>query len=278
MKTMQGRSHRAPAPSLPLRRRRSTREAVTKKQINYADDGDGHYNNLRAFIEDYLLRNQLVRFEMKADGNCLFRSIAHQLKNNKFTHQSPSIDHRNVRMDTVAYIEAHLHDFVGFIAVEGEKRNIHDNDDERLAAMLAGTCQRFRRSGVWEGLAEDLLVHAASMFYNLQIIIHEPTISESNRYPLIIEPLQSSSSAATSSVETRAIHLLRATSEHYDSVLPTASASTSASTSMSMSAFVSKETHSGSVLLPQRNRFDPTKTASLSEIPPSQGEVKKDVP
>lgn len=100
-------------------------------------------------FQDYLLNEfGLEIVEMAGDGNCLFRSIAHQLENN------PSL-HMKYRQEVTRYIASKRKHFELFL-----------EDDELFDDYIA----RMRVFGTWGGHPE---LYAASQLYKINIAVYQ---------------------------------------------------------------------------------------------------------
>ena len=139
-------------------------------------------------LETTLAARHLALQEVLADGNCLFRALAHQLTRNEQRHA-------DVRHSVVEHMASHKEEFAPFLTFgEGEQE-----DD----ATFEDYVERMRRDGEWGGQPELL---AAVQALRVDIVVHQS--------PLPSYKLESSAPDATT------IHISYHDGEHYNSVVP----------------------------------------------------------
>ena len=120
----------------------------SKGKSSSSDSGD--YSQ-----DDYSFRQKLMNggereiIEMKADGNCLFRSISHQLYNDY------GQKHDVIRQEICDYLEQNEDDFKVYLLLEdcGENEDVCDFDDY---------VEQMRNDGEWGGDVE--IVCAARLY------------------------------------------------------------------------------------------------------------------
>ena len=95
--------------------------------------------------------------EMAADGNCLFRSLSHQL------YVDYGDKHHDVRQDICDFLEAHKEEFSIFLLLDGDEADVCDFEKY---------VKEMRRSGVWGG---DVEIACAARLYRRNITIFSAT-------------------------------------------------------------------------------------------------------
>lgn len=94
-------------------------------------------------------------YEVEADGNCFFRSLADQLQGAQHAHPT-------YRQRVLSYMESHEETFVPFLTFgEGD-----EEDDADYEAYV----ERMRRDGEWAGQPELL---AAAHALKVDLIVHQ---------------------------------------------------------------------------------------------------------
>lgn len=104
-------------------------------------------------MEDQLRPLGLVLKTVRGDGNCLFRSLAHQLYGDDSRHLE-------LRREAVRYMKEHRSDFEPFL---GEEESF-----EEYVKQLAKPCK-------WAG--EDAII-ALAMVHQVQIVVHQLDIAD----------------------------------------------------------------------------------------------------
>lgn len=164
-------------------------------------------------FELYLLRTHGLQIHlMRGDGNCLFRSIAHQL------HRDPDQHHYAIRSRVVNYMEQRKDFYSLFI-----------EDDMTWDEYIDG----MKTSGTWGGYQE---LCAASSAFNLSIHVYQW-----NEPKYVIQPAEMSPNDAESDGPRRVIMLSFHDGCHYNSLRP-ADASLMAQESSSKSTAASTTT------------------------------------
>ena len=95
-------------------------------------------------------------FEVAADGNCLFRAVQHQLK-----QQNKSTDHARLRTDTADYMRSHADDFLAFF--------VSENEQVSPSEAFEAHCATLRDTSEWGGQPEIL---ALSRLLDRPIWVH----------------------------------------------------------------------------------------------------------
>mmetsp|Transcript_15319 Transcript_15319/g.28845 ORF Transcript_15319/g.28845 Transcript_15319/m.28845 type:complete len:221 (+) Transcript_15319:88-750(+) len=116
--------------------------------------------NQESQFEDYKLREMIQGsngereiIEMEADGNCLFRSISHQL------HRDFGQRHDLVRHEICNFLEENKEDFSIFLLLDDEEEDVRDFDSY--------VCE-MRKAGTWGG---DVEIVCASRLYKRNVTI-----------------------------------------------------------------------------------------------------------
>lgn len=130
-----------------LNKKQDRLEKKRLKKQEYCKVKDYQSNEERKFADELLLQGYQIEY-IDADGNCLFRSISHQL-------YGVQDRHGEIRHDIMNYIEANSDHFQLFI-----------EDDETFDDYLS----RMRTHGEWGGHQE---LFAASQVFNLNIHVHQ---------------------------------------------------------------------------------------------------------
>lgn len=146
-------------------------------------------------FEKFLLESHgLQVYSMRGDGNCLFRSIAHQLYGDQEYNDNSSNKHIEIRMKIVDYMEAHEELFKLFM-----------EDDVKFEDYVA----EMRQVGVWGGYQE---LYAAAQVFRVKVMVFQ---WEAPKY--VINP----DSLAPNEIP-RMVLLSYHGECHFNSVLPTA--------------------------------------------------------
>jgi hypothetical protein len=90
---------------------------------------------------------------MAADGNCLFRSLSHQL------YVDYGNNHDDVRAEICDFLEAHKEEFSIFLLLDGDEEDVCDFDKYVV---------EMRKDGVWGG---DVEIACAARLYRRNITI-----------------------------------------------------------------------------------------------------------
>lgn len=108
-------------------------------------------------IDDYSFRRKVINngereiIEMAADGNCLFRSISHQL------HNDYGQKHDVVRDEICTYLEKNEDDFKVYLLLDDS-----DNNDD--VCDFKEYVEQMRKDGEWGG---DVEIVCAARLYKL---------------------------------------------------------------------------------------------------------------
>eukprot|EP01012_Entosiphon_sulcatum_P036002 TRINITY_DN45798_c0_g1_i1.p1 TRINITY_DN45798_c0_g1~~TRINITY_DN45798_c0_g1_i1.p1 ORF type:complete len:308 (+),score=41.92 TRINITY_DN45798_c0_g1_i1:50-925(+) len=151
----------------------------------WSDSGgrdSGHEGRILNDTEAAQLNEQVGKYGMRIfvipkDGNCLFGSVADQLYRD-------SGRHREVRVDTVRYMETHAPQFQGFVPGQPFRDYL----------------ERMQRDGEWGG---NLEIKAMSELFHADIIVH--TL---NKPPIKVRAAE----------PVKVLHLAYLGRSHYDSV------------------------------------------------------------
>ncbi len=141
---------RAAADSFQKEKKSKDKDKTKKK-----GKADKFYNTFEEKqFQQHLNELSLQYIEMKGDGNCLFRSIAHQLGKNPEEHMT-------FREEVLDYMLNNKDSFMMFIDVDEE-----DITDEVFADYI----ERMKSFGEWGGHPE---LYAAAQLYNVDIVVHQ---------------------------------------------------------------------------------------------------------
>ena len=125
----------------------------TEKKSKNSTFGD---YELRQMIEEGSNGNREI-VEMEADGNCLFRSISHQL------HNDFGENHDAVRNEICNYLEENKEDFKIFLLLDDEEEDVMEFEDY---------VSEMREDATWGG---DVEIVCAARYYKRQITIFSAT-------------------------------------------------------------------------------------------------------
>lgn len=134
------------------------KDRKSKEKSKKKERVDKFYNTYeeRQF-QQHLREINLQYIEMKGDGNCMFRSIAHQLGREPIEQH-----HIPVREEVVDYMEKNKDMFMMFIDVD----DVEDITDEVFADYI----DRMKGFGEWGGHPE---LYAAAQYFQVDIIVHQ---------------------------------------------------------------------------------------------------------
>jgi hypothetical protein len=133
--------------------RNNNKEAKQSNKKSKAKNGNGNGNG--NIVDDYSFRKKLENngereiIDMVADGNCLFRSISHQL----YTDHGQK--HDTVRHEICNYLEKNEDDFKVYLLLE-------DSSDSDDVCEFDTYVDQMRKDGEWGG---DVEIVCASRLY-----------------------------------------------------------------------------------------------------------------
>ena len=135
--------------------RNNNKEAKQSNKKSKAKNGNGNGNGNGNIVDDYSFRKKLENngereiIDMVADGNCLFRSISHQL----YTDHGQK--HDTVRHEICNYLEKNEDDFKVYLLLE-------DSSDSDDVCEFDTYVDQMRKDGEWGG---DVEIVCASRLY-----------------------------------------------------------------------------------------------------------------